>query len=151
MLSMLSQRRALVSGLLVFLIGAAATVQGLQYPLGTLANIGPGAFPTGIGVLLALAGLVITASGWQTRSRENDFAPDWRGSACIIGGMIAFAVLGIYGGLVIATFALVFISALGDRQNTVAEAAVLAGAMVAISVVVFWWALQLQMPLFAWG
>lgn len=152
MLSIVNQRRVLFSGLLVFLIGVAATVQGLQYPLGTLANIGPGAFPTSIGVLLALAGLAIAATGWQIRSREqDDFAPDWRAWGCIIGGIIAFAVLGIYGGLVIATFALVFISALGDRQNTVVEAAVLAGAMVAISVVVFWWALQLQMPLFGWG
>lgn len=149
--SIIIRRRGLISGLLLFLIGAAAAAQGLRYPLGTLADVGPGMFPTGIGVLLAVVGLAIAVSGSQIRAREHDFAPDWRGWACIIGGTLAFAVLGIYGGLVIATFTLVFISALGDRKNTVRQAAVLASAMVAVSVVVFWWALQLQMPLFAWG
>lgn len=151
MLSMLSQRRELISGLLVLLIGVAATLQGLQYPLGTLASIGPGMFPTGIGVLLALVGATITASGFHIRSENDDSSIDWRGWGCIISGMLAFAILGVYGGLVIAVFALVFISALGDRNNSVLQAATLAAAMVAIGIVVFWWALQLQMPLFTWG
>jgi hypothetical protein len=133
------------------LIGAGAVLQGLQYPVGTLADIGPGMFPTGIGVLLALVGMAITASGFQTRDKEEDSSVDWRGWICIIAGTLAFAVLGIYGGLVIATFALVFISALGDRNNSAFQAASLAAAMVVISIVVFWWALQLQMPLFTWG
>jgi hypothetical protein len=149
--SILSRKRDLCGGLLIFLIGVGAVIQGLQYPLGTLANLGPGMFPTGIGVLLALVGLVVAMSSTDSAKGEHDFAPEWRGWGCIIGGTLAFAVLGVYGGLVIATFALVFISALGDRTNTVLQAAVLAGAMVIVSIVVFWWALQLQMPLFAWG
>ena len=44
-----------------------------------------------------------------------------------------------------------FISALGDRDNTLREALLLALAMMAIAVVVFWWALSLQLPLFQWG
>ena len=151
MLSIVSQRRELISGLLVLLIGAGAILQGLQYPVGTLANIGPGMFPAGIGGLLALVGMAITASGFQTRDKKEDSSVDWRGWICIIAGTLAFAVLGIYGGLVLATFALVFISALGDRNNTVPQAAALAAAMVVVSIVVFWWALQLQMPLFTLG
>jgi hypothetical protein len=151
MLSIVSRRRELISGLLVFLIGVAAIAQGLQYPLGTLASIGPGMFPTGIGVLLALVGAALTVSSLQTRSEDDDSSIDWRGWGCIIAGMLAFALLGVYGGLVIAIFALVFISALGDRNNSVLQAATLAVAMVAIGIVVFWWALQLQMPLFTWG
>ncbi|MFP3711527.1 tripartite tricarboxylate transporter TctB family protein, partial [Paraburkholderia sp. SIMBA_009] len=48
-------------------------------------------------------------------------------------------------------FAIVFISALGDRKNTVKQAFVLSLGMSVIAVVVFWWALQLQLPLFRWG
>ncbi len=77
--------------------------------------------------------------------------PDLRGCACIILGVLAFLLLGKYGGLIPATFAIVFISALGDRSNTVKQAAILALAMCVIATVVFWWALQLQLPLFAWG
>ncbi len=50
-----------------------------------------------------------------------------------------------------ATFAIVFISALGDRQNTI-KSALDAGARDRRGcVVVFWWALQMQLPLFGWG
>jgi hypothetical protein len=108
-------------------------------------------FPVGIGALLALVGIVIAASGLNTKDESEDRAPDWRGWGCIIGGTLAFAILGAYAGLIAATFALVFISALGDRKNTVLQAATLAVAMVAVSIVVFWWALQLQMPLLPWS
>ncbi len=77
--------------------------------------------------------------------------PDMRGAICIIVGILAFIGLGHYGGLLPATFAITFISALGDRKNTVKQALILSVGMVVIAVVVFWWALQLQLPLFQWG
>jgi hypothetical protein len=77
--------------------------------------------------------------------------PEWRGWFCIGASIVAFVALGKYGGLLPATFAIVFISALGDRQNTVASVAVLALACAVVCVVVFWWALQIQFPLFQWG
>ena len=77
--------------------------------------------------------------------------PDIRGSVCILLGILAFLLLGHYGGLLPATFAIVFISALGDRSNRVKHALLLAVAMSVIATAVFWWALQLQMPLFQWG
>src|SRR6185312_2879421 len=83
MLSIVSQRRELISGLLVLLIGVAATFESLQYPLGTLANIGPGMFPAGIGVLLALVGAAITVSGFRIRNEHDEAAIDWRGWGCI--------------------------------------------------------------------
>jgi nitrogen fixation-related uncharacterized protein len=149
--SIFSQKRDLCGGLLVSLIGVGAVLQGMQYPLGTLSDLGPGMFPTGIGTLLILVGIAIAASGLNTRDESEDRPPDWRGWGCIIGGTLAFAILGAYAGLIIATFALVFISALGDRKNTVLQAATLAVAMVVVSIVVFWWALKLQMPLLPWS
>ena len=81
------------------------------------------------------------------RSRHNRL-PDLRG-ACILLGILAFLGLGHYGGLLPATFAIVFISALGDRNNTVKQALVLALGMSVVAVVVFWWALQLRCRSFA--
>jgi hypothetical protein len=77
--------------------------------------------------------------------------PEWRGWFCICGGLIAFAVMGRYGGLLPATFVSVFIAALGDRTNTPAASAVLAAAMTLVCLVVFWWLLKIQLPLFGWG
>lgn len=151
-------------GALMVLIGASAVYAGTDYHLGTLSHMGPGFFPAAIGTLLALVGLMIAASA---RSRGNADAvsekglpvegghghafPDLRGGACILLGILAFLLLGEWGGLLPATFAIVFISALGDRTNTIKQALLLASSMCVIAIVVFWWALQLQLPLFRWG
>lgn len=134
-------------------IGLAAALQGATYPMGTLSRMGPGFFPVALGVILALAGVAIAVTAQFTRySRDSQVhPPEWRGWFCIGASIIAFVVLGKYGGLVLATFAIVFISALADRENTVVQAAALAVASVAVCVVLFWWALQLQFPLFRWG
>jgi hypothetical protein len=50
-----------------------------------------------------------------------------------------------------ASFAVAFIAALGDRDNRLIDALVLGVAMAIVAVVVFWWLLQLQFPLFQWG
>lgn len=140
-------------GALMFLIGLGAILQGRTYSMGTLSRMGPGFFPVSLGVILALAGAAIALSARfaEREAEEKALPPEWRGWFCISLSIVAFVVLGKYGGLVAATFAIVFISALGDRQNTVKSALVLAVAIVAICLIVFWWALQMQFPLFGWG
>ena len=56
-----------------------------------------------------------------------------------------------HGGLVPATFALVFISALGDRTHTLRSALLLSVFVTAIGIVIFSWGLELQFPMFSWG
>jgi hypothetical protein len=147
------RRRDYVAGALMIVLGVGAVIEGARYPIGSLSRMGPGFFPIALGVILALAGAAIAIGA---RLAEDDRAvrprpPEWRGWIPICASIVAFVVLGEYGGLVPATFAIVFISALGDRDNTLTQAAVLGLAAVAIAIVVFWWALQLQLPLFGWG
>jgi hypothetical protein len=141
-------------GGLMFLVGIGAVWKGLDYKIGTLSRMGPGYFPVGIGAILALMGLLI-ALGARRAEPEKDsktaHGPEWRGWSCIVLSSIAFIVLGHYGGLLPATFAVVFIAALGDRQNSLKNAFILAAAMVVVCLIVFSWALQLQFPLFRWG
>lgn len=144
-------------GALMVIVGLAAVYASVQYKLGTLQRMGPGFFPCAVGALLAVTGLLIalSARGGQpaetTGGHHPTGLPDLRGGLCIIAGTIAFLVLGNYCGLLPATFAIVFISAMGDRSNTVLQAFVLSVAMMVIATVVFWWALQLQLPLVKWG
>jgi hypothetical protein len=74
----------------------------------------------------------------------------WRGWLCIVGGVLSFVVLGEHGGLVPATFASVFVAALGDRRNSWRAAAALAALMTLLGTVVFHYGLHLLLPLFAW-
>jgi hypothetical protein len=140
-------------GGLMCMVGVGAIYRGLDYQVGTLTSMGPGYFPVAIGSVLALMGLIIVlgARGAVPSATGPRHRPEWRGWSCILLANIAFVLLGHYGGLVPATFAVVFISALGDRQNTWKSALVLALAMVAICIIVFAWGLQLQFPLFRWG
>lgn len=136
-------------GALIILIGLVCAYGGSRYPIGTIQRMGPGFFPTAIGVLLAAVGLMIALSAGPDKTDGKTKAPlDLRGPLCIIGGLLAFAVLGSYGGLVPATFAVVFISAMGDRQNSVKSAALLASGVTITGVILFWWLLQIELPLF---
>lgn len=140
-------------GALMVLLGFGAIFQGTSYQVGSLRAMGAGFFPVSLGAILALTGLVIivTARRNEAAAEGAPLPMEWRGWICIALGIISFIVLGRYGGLLPASFAIVFISALGDRENTVTSALVLASAIVLICIIVFWWALQMQFPLFQWG
>ena len=145
--------RDYAGGVLMIVIGLAAAIRGSGYRMGTLEHMGPGYFPTALGVILALTGAAIAIAARFTvyEGEEAVLPPEWRGWLCIGASVVAFVVLGTYGGLLPATFAVVFISALGDRDNTWKKALLLSLAIVVVAVVVFWWALQIQLPLFRWG
>ena len=134
-------------------LGVGAGLQGLSYKVGTLSRMGPGFFPLALGVLLALMGLAIfaTAKRDEPKIKEEPLPPEWRAWFLIILSLVAFIVLGIWGGLVPATFSVVFISALADRENTIKGSILLSLTMTITCVVIFWWALDMQFPLFRWG
>ncbi|MBK4737369.1 tripartite tricarboxylate transporter TctB family protein [Noviherbaspirillum sp. DKR-6] len=145
-------------------LGLGAIYTGLGYQVGTLTRMGPGYFPVAVGAVLATMGLIIALAGLRAQSQyrrkpaagaalpqARGQSPEWRGWSCIVLSAVAFIVLGRWGGLAPATFAVTFIAALGDRQNTIKSALLLALAMVAVAVIVFSWALQMQFPLFRWG
>lgn len=139
-------------------VGCSAAYAAADYKLGTLGRMGPGFFPCALGVLLALIGLMIAASARTEAGKPAGPAipghaagiPDLRGGVCIVAAILAFLFLGHYCGLVPATFAITFIAAMGDRNNTVKQSALIALAMVVVAAVVFSWALHMQMPLFSW-
>lgn len=137
-------------------LGLFVVVQGSHYNLGTLSRMGPGFFPVALGVLLIFLGILnLFTSTLGSDDDDEDAAlsspPEWRGWLCIIGGVVAFIVLGRYGGLVPATFALVFISALGDRTHNLLTALALSTFVTILGIIIFAWALELQFPLFRWG
>jgi hypothetical protein len=141
------------AGALMLVIGLGAMYEGLRYKIGTLSKMGPGFFPVAIGAVLALLGVMIAlgARAAAPAAQDKQLPPEWRGWFCIVAGLVAFIAFGKYGGLLPATFAVVFISALGDRENSLRDALLLALGVCVVAVVVFWWALKMQFPLFAWG
>ena len=145
-------------GALMVLIGLAAVYASLGYSLGSLAHMGPGFFPCAVGALLALVGILIAATARGGKAPAEPVPghaahglPDLRGAVCIVLGTLSFVFVGEYFGMLPATFCIVFISALGDRSNSVIQAFLLSLGMMVIATLVFWWALKIQMPLYKWG
>jgi hypothetical protein len=145
------QRRDFYAGGLLLLIGLGAAWKAGDYSSGTLRQTGPGYFPMLLALILAGLGFVIAAGAALRRSDgagDEPVRPDWRGFVCIVSGVTAFIVLGRYGGLVPATFAAVFLAAIGDRSATLKSAGVLAGCVTIAGVLLFVYALKIQFPLF---
>ena len=159
----MTNRRDLAGGALVTALGLGVTAVAHGYRLGTLRSMGPGYFPLLLGAILIVTGGLIALGGMRRAvpHAAPDAAPravprpdgvtDWRGAAAVVAGLVAFAVLGRWGGLLPASFACVFLSALGDRRNRPAVAAALAAAMTLVALVVFHLVLRVQLPLLRWG
>lgn len=147
-------RNELLSSGLMMLIGIGTVIGSFNYDIDTLSRMGPGYFPLLLGALLILiSALILAMPSTKIDEDLNRYGgePQYRAWAFVVSGMVLFIVLGHYGGLVPATFALVFVSALGDRSNSV-KAAMLLGLVVSImAVAIFHYGLRMQFPLFVWG
>jgi hypothetical protein len=141
------------AGTLMVLFGVVAALEGPRYRIGTLMQMGSGFMPTALGIVLIFAGSLTAGTAVGVPLGEDQASspqrPQWLGWACILAGPLMFIVCGRFG-LIPATFACVLVSALGDRTATWKSALVLAAAVAVFGVAVFWYFLQIQMPLFRW-
>ena len=90
--------------LALFLLGLIAAIYGWDYGLGRINEIGPGAFPLGLGlIMMILAGIAfVTAAAEDTAAKRR-----LKSMMLIPAGVAAWALLIEGGGLLIANAALV--------------------------------------------
>src|SRR5258708_37650798 len=109
-------------GALMVTVGAFATLQSTTYDIGSLTRMGAGFYPALVGILLTLTGVGLLLRPKLGKAEQAAAASsgrvDWRGWSFILAGIAGFIVVAKYAGLLPATFAIVFISAFGDRTNT---------------------------------
>ena len=152
----LVRKRDFYAGGLMILLGLAIALKGATYRMGTLMHMGPGFFPTSLGVLLVLIGIAIAAVALSPSAAGEDQAilpehPQWWGWFCILMSPVLFIVFGRYFGMIPGTFACVFIAALGDRNATWMSTIVLATVVTVFGVSLFSYFLQVPMPILTWG
>ncbi len=148
-----ARNKDVLGGVLVSAIGCTAIAAVRNNQFGTLSRMGPGFFPTIVGVVMLLAGIAIAIGGARAAAPGVDRpdAPDLRALALVSLSLVAFIVVGEFAWLLPATFAIVVVAALADRQNTWRGTLALATVMVLACLVVFWWGLQVQFPLLKFG
>jgi len=138
----------------MILLGLAIALKGATYRLGTLMHMGPGFFPTSLGVLLVLIGIAIAAAGMAESGEDQSILPqhpEWWAWFCILMSPVLFILFGRYFGMIPGTFACVFIAALGDRNKTWKSVLILSTVVTAFGVILFSYFLQVPMPVLTWG
>ena len=135
------------AGMMFMAFGAAAIVFARNYAFGSAARMGPGYFPSVLGGILIVLGLITLLRGLAFAGpaigRFN-----WKPLLLVSGSIVLFgaALQGL--GLVIAIFLLIIISALGGQEFKLKEVLILALCLTLASVAIFVYGLQLQFPMF---
>ena len=151
----LVRKRDFYAGGLMVLLGLGVALKGASYRAGTLMHMGPGFLPTALGVLLVLLGIAIAVVALAPVEGDSDQSilpehPQWWAWFCILMSPVLFITFGHYFGMAPATFACVFIAALGDKTATLKSTIVLAAFVTVFGVALFSYFLQVPMPIFTW-
>jgi putative tricarboxylic transport membrane protein len=135
------------AGAIYLALAIAGVWIGQDYQLGTSERMGPGYFPTALGSILAIFGVVSIARSF-IRPGEAISAIAWRPLAFVLGSIVLFGLLLPRVGVLIALPCLIVVSAFASRNSRfdVTSIAALFG-LVAFCVVVFVKGLGVPMPL----
>jgi len=137
------------AGLMFVVVGLGFAWGALNYRFGTSAQPGPGYFPFGLGILLALLGAftLFESLTIDTDDGEPVHAVAWKPMVVIIGAIVLFGLLLPRLGLIIALPVLVVSSALAGDEFHWGEAMLNALILTVASWAIFSWGLSLPLPL----
>jgi uncharacterized membrane protein len=136
------------AGVMMIATGVAAIVIARDYPFGSTLRMGPGYFPTALGVVLTIFGLYLVVQGLR---RKEEIEGSWSLRALLVVplSLVLFGLLMQHAGFIPALVVLIFGSALASTEFRLWEVAALTAVLVVLSVVVFIWGLGQPYPLFA--
>ncbi|MDQ2105333.1 tripartite tricarboxylate transporter TctB family protein [Azospirillum isscasi] len=137
----------LAAGLLITAFGLTALWLGRDWPTGTLASVQSGFFPRMIGLLMVLAGAVVTGRSLLSQGAALP-SLGWRPLFGVTAAVLAFAGTVEFLGLVPAVLILVGLGNLAGRPLRPVPLALLGAALAAGCVALFVWGLGL--PLRVW-
>lgn len=148
---MIEDRRDLLGGALLVIGGVAVALHAQEHhALGTFRRMGPGMFPFGAGLIMALLGALIAIPALFRRVRRGPDAIPARPFILIMLSIVAFALTMPRLGLAPAITVLVALSSLADRGFKPLNAAAVAVVMSVASYLIFVAGLNLPLPLFRW-
>ena len=148
----IKSQRDFWSGLMFIVVGVVFAVGAQNYSLGTSARPGPGYFPLGLSVLMALLGGIVLFKSLTIETEGGDpiGAIAWKPLIIIVVAIGVFgAVLPRLGMVVTIPILIVITSLAGDEfgwKGVVANSIVLTFG----SWVIFIWGLKLTITLWPW-
>jgi hypothetical protein len=138
------------AGVMFVGFGILAIVVARNYPMGTALRMGPGYFPTYLGALLIVIGAVTT---WLSLRVEGEGTGKW-GWRPLLWLSAAFAGFGLLiesAGFILALLSLIVASSLAGRDTRLLELIILIVVLIAGSVGLFVYGLELPYRLYPWS
>jgi hypothetical protein len=134
------------SGMMFLAFGGAGMWMAKAFSFGTAARMGPAYFPTVIGGMLAAFGLFVAFRGLVVNG-EGVGSFHLKTLFLILASIALFGLTLQYLGLFCAVLILVVIASMGGHEFRIREALIVSACLAAGSVVVFVFALKLQIPI----
>lgn len=146
----IKSQRDFWSGLMFMGVGAAfAAGSIMNYSFGSSARPGPGYFPFGLGILLAILGAFVLFKALTIESEDGQpiGAIAWRPLLIVVAAIIMFAVALPRLGMIITLPLLIIVSSLASTEFRWRDAIVVSVILTVGSWAIFIWGLSLVIPL----
>jgi len=145
----IKSQRDFGSGLMFLVVGVAFAWGATEYSFGTSARPGPGYFPFGLGILLALLGGLVLFKSLTLESEGGDPIGDiaWRPLLVIVGAIIVFGLSLPRLGLACTLPLLITLAALAGKEFHWRDVLISSVVLTVGSWALFIWGLKLTIPL----
>lgn len=147
-ISALPTWRKAASGAILIAIGVAIIAISWRYPFGSVTDMGPGFIPQYTGFGIAIFGVLILIADIRLGHVVTVEPIRWRAFGLVSAGVMLFAVLVNWLGLVPAMFMAVAVSMLADRDATPLGIVVYSAVMTGLGWLLFIKALGLPLTAF---
>ena len=135
------------SGVMFIAFGLFFAVLATRYDFGTAQRMGPAYFPTVLGGLLALIGVLVALTGLGRAGESGKIEKFHFGElAWVLGAVLIYAVILRWAGVLVSMFALIVISSFASHEFRWKEATIVSIVMAVITYVVFIMGLKLTIP-----
>ena len=137
------------SGVMFILAGVGFAWGATNYNFGSAARPGPGYFPFGLGILLAILGAVIALKALTVPTKDGDpvGAIAWRPLGLIVASVVVFGLVLPKLGMILSLPLLVLIASYAGDEFRIVEVLINSVVLTVASWAIFIWGLSLTIPL----
>lgn len=136
------------SGLMFLITGVCFAVGATNYSLGESARPGPGYFPLGLGVLLAILGAIILFKSLVIETEDGDPIGSiaWKPLAIVVASIVVFGLLLPRLGMIVTIPILIFMVSLAGQEFKLKDVIINAIVLTIASWALFDYGLDLTIP-----
>lgn len=135
------------SGLMFIAFGLFFVVWAQQYDMGTAARMGPAFFPTMLGGIMFVLGVIVLIEGLAVAHADGKIEPfNFKALILVLGAVIAFGLLLRPAGLIVALFVLIGVSAFGSHEFKLRDILLLSVGLSLLVYGVFIYGLNMTIP-----